>query len=248
MPIVVVNNVAYREFLLDINQKSSSPYLSLDEVRVFLGTESNLTGYDATAKTLDGQPAVFDLDTDGDVSVKLDATLNSGSGSGDMLLLIPNLFFQGADPDSFVYLYSLMGGLEGASANGGFEEWAVSSEPTNIPGGTASISGRVWFDANQDGVVDPIDRGLEGVTIHLSGGKRSGLTVVLTATTDANGSTAYRAAGREYTIWEDQPLDSMTASTIPALGGKVNDMFANIQFFFDGQNAIDYFFTEDINE
>src|SRR5262245_33751791 len=54
VPVVTVDGVAYREFLLDINQKSSSPRLSLDEVRVFLGDSANLTGYDATMKTLAG--------------------------------------------------------------------------------------------------------------------------------------------------------------------------------------------------
>ena len=37
VPVVNVGGVEYREFLLDINQKSSASLLSLDEVRVFLG-------------------------------------------------------------------------------------------------------------------------------------------------------------------------------------------------------------------
>lgn len=256
VPIVVVNGVAYREFLLDINQKASSPLLSLDEVQVFLGGVSNLTGYDAAANTLAGQAAVFDLDTNGDVSVKLDANLNSGSGSGDMLLLIPNLVFAGADPSSFVYLYSLMGDLEGASANGGFEEWAVTSTPPSIPGGTASISGRVFFDANQNGVLEPgpgpvpIDRGLPNVTIHLSGVNDLGINVVLMTTTDANGFYSFTGlrAG-QYSIWETQPdgFDDGLDYVGSAGGEESNDMFANIQLF-DGQNAIDYIFTEQITE
>src|SRR5262245_54137957 len=65
VPVVTVGGVEYREFLLDINQKSSSPLLSLDEVRVFLGDSGNLTNYNVTAKTLNNQGAVFDFDSGG---------------------------------------------------------------------------------------------------------------------------------------------------------------------------------------
>src|SRR5262249_20334988 len=65
VPIVVVDGVAYREFLLDINQKASASRLSVDEVRVFLGDRSDLTGYDPNSKTLAGRAAAFDMDANG---------------------------------------------------------------------------------------------------------------------------------------------------------------------------------------
>jgi hypothetical protein len=209
VPVVVVNGVAYREFLLDINQKSSSSKLSLDEVRVFLGNRSDLTGYDATAKTLTGSngPAVFDLDAGGDVSLLLDARLNSGSGAGDMVLLIPDANFAGVDPNTFVYLYSKMGGVSGATANGGFEEWAVRGNGTQ-PTGSASIGGFVFQDLNFNGIVDP-GEGLAGVTVQLQGTDDLGRTVVLTAVTDVNG--AYSFTGLRsglYSLLETQPDDS----------------------------------------
>jgi hypothetical protein len=254
VPLVVVDGVAYREFLLDINQKTSSRYLSLDEVRVYLGGVSNLTGYNATDHTLAGLEAVYDLDSAGDVSVKLNAALNSGSGSGDMKLLIPHALFAGEDPASFVYLYSKMGVEAGATANGGFEEWAVRDAPSTIPEGTASLSGRVFFDANQDGVFDDgIDHGIGGVVMHLRGTNDLGLTVDLIVPTDENGFYSFNNLRTgEYTVWETQPEGFADGNDYVGSAGGVEataedtgllDGFANIQLF-DGDNAIDYLFTE----
>src|SRR5262245_16149322 len=155
VPVVTIDGTQYREFLLDVNQKSSAPFLSLDEVRVFLGASKNLTGYDAATKTFAGQTALWDMDGAGDVAVKLDYRLNSGSGSGDMTLLIPNSVFAGQDPNSFLYLYSKFGGETWGTANSGFEEWAVKAAPPVSPPppvGTGSLSGHVLFDANGNGV------------------------------------------------------------------------------------------------
>src|SRR5262249_3049312 len=151
VPVVQVNGVAYREFLLTINQDSSSPNLSLDSVQVFLGGSGNLSGYNANTKTLAGQSAVFDLDSGGNVSVKLNDALNRSS-SPDARVLIPDSAFAGANPNSFVYLYSQFGAVNGASANGGFEGWTVHNVPpappvSPPPPGTASLSGAVYFDA-----------------------------------------------------------------------------------------------------
>ena len=204
VPVVMVNGVAYREFLLDINQKSSSSKLSLDQVRVFLGDRSDLREYDATAKTLAGLNAVFDMDAGGDKSILLDARLNSGSGSGDMVLLIPDANFAGADPNSFVYLYSQMGSVAGATANGGFEEWAVKSTG-QAQSGSSSLGGFVFQDLNFNGRIDPGEE-LTGVTIQLRGVDDQGNTVVLTAVTGADGSytfTGLRAG--TYTLLEETP-------------------------------------------
>jgi SdrD B-like domain len=261
VPIVVVNGVAYREFLLDINQKSSSPLLSLDEVRVFLGSTGNMTGYDTTTHQLAGQDAVFDLDSGGDVAVKLNAGLTHGSGSGDMLLDIPAAAFAGADPNSFVYLYSKFGVQAGMTANAGFEEWAVKTGGgTTNPTGNASLSGSVIFDANQNHVfTDPGDHGISGVTITLQGVNDLGLNVVLTTTTDMNGNytfTGLRAG--TYTIQETQPAglsDGLNyVGTVNGVTDGVEgpdtsgtDTFLNIQLATN-QQGINYIFTEWVNE
>lgn len=262
VPRVFVDGVAYREFLLDINQKSSSSKLSLDEVRIYLGATGDATDLAALG-------AVFDLDSGGDVSVLLDARLNSGSGAGDMLLLVPNSLFVGMDPGSFVYLYSKFGGEAGASANSGFEEWAVKSTPNQTPAGTASLSGFVYFDANQDGVIDTDlgDHALSGVIIHLRGTNDLGDTVDLVTTTDAFGAYSFTGlrAGN-YSIWETQPdgfadgqdfvgtVDGVTTGGLiegetedPDGQAGLFDVFTEIQLL-DSDNGINYIFTEKFGE
>jgi hypothetical protein len=116
--VVPVEGVNYRGFLLDINQsKGSRSLLSLDELKVYLEPSGNLSAYPESF----GSP-VYDLDSGEDSWVKLDTGLaGSGSGSGDMLALIPDSVFAGSG--QYVYLYSKFGMNE--SCNGGFEEWAT---------------------------------------------------------------------------------------------------------------------------
>ena len=78
----------------------------------------------------------YDLDTDvDDNEVLLDFSLNSGSGSIDMTVLVP--VWAGANPSDFLILYSEFGAkgtvtFNGESANfsysNGFEEWAKRTE------------------------------------------------------------------------------------------------------------------------
>jgi hypothetical protein len=253
VPVVMVNGVAYREFLLDINQKSSSPKLSLDEVRIFTSGTAGLTGYNPTEKTLGGETAKFDLDSATDYTVILNARLNSGSGSGDMVLLVPSANFAGVDPTSYVYLYSKMGGVAGATANGGFEEWAVR-KPGGVSGttGTSSLGGMVYYDADQDGFFNPDngDLALAGVTVTLQGIDDLGQNVVLTTVTAADGTyrfTNLRAG--TYTITETQPPQYIDGEdfvgTINGLnvGESVGDRFTDIILGHD-EHGYYYDFTE----
>ncbi len=169
LPKVDAGGVFYRVFLLDINQKSSQPLLSLDELRLYVGGAPNLSGYDASAHTLGGLAPVYDLDAGGvDNWVKLDARLTHGSGSGDMLLYVPDSLFTGTDP--YVSLYSKFG--VNLAGNGGFEEWAPAAGPNSSSGasqlpsssgviqGTVTVNGvpqvgvQIFLDANHDGVLD----------------------------------------------------------------------------------------------
>ena len=261
VPIVLIDGSAYREFLLDINQKASASRLSLDEVRIFIANQPNLTGYDPGSKTLAGRPASFDLDAGGDSSVLLDARLNSGSGSGDMFLLVPAAAFAGAEATSFVYLYSKFGDQSGATANGGFEEWAVRpSVYAPAPPGTASLSGTVFADLNFDGVQSGAEYGLAGVSIQLIGVNDLGQTVSLTTTTRADGTytfTGLRAG--TYSILEgalppdliNQFIDGQ--DSIGTVGGitnganAVNDQFSGIHLA-DGDIGINYNFAEVLKE
>ncbi len=126
VPLVTIDGVNYGGFLLDINQsRGSKSLLSLDELKVYLEPSGNLIGYPDSF----GLP-VYDLDAGEDSWVKLDASLaGNGSGSGDMLVLIPQSVFMGSG--NYIYLYSKFGTNE--SSNGGFEEWVVQTpEPATL--------------------------------------------------------------------------------------------------------------------
>ena len=85
VPVVDLNGTLYREFLLDINQRNNHPLLSLDTIRDLPGqcrqSYRSLTGL--------GTP-VYNLDAGKDNWIKMDYSLNAGSGSGDMFAYIPN--------------------------------------------------------------------------------------------------------------------------------------------------------------
>jgi len=151
VPIVTIGGVQYREFLLDINQTSANPLLTLHELQIFTsaapivsgaGTVTNegVNGSGAGTEnfTLAGATKIYDLDaqTAMGAQIELDYNLNSGSGSGDMFAYIRSDLFTGA----FVTLYSRFGPVQ--PNNDGFEEWSVRTvsappgfvvpEPTTI--------------------------------------------------------------------------------------------------------------------
>jgi len=194
VPVVRVNGVAYREFLLDINQKSSSPLLSLDELRLYVGGAPNLTGYSASTKLLAGLTPVYDLDGAGDAVVKMDYRLNPGSGGGDVTVLIPDAAFAGAG--GYVYLYSKFGATWGGNA--GFEEWAVRADGgcTQPPPatGTAGLSGTVYLDANGDRQLETTDQPFAGVVVNLYDATGA-LVKSTTAAADGTYSFSNLAAG-----------------------------------------------------
>lgn len=130
VPIVTIGGVAYREFLLDINQTGSDPLLSLNDVEIYVHSTASITGYNSGA--LAALTPVWDLDSAGNVNVTLNYLLNSGSGSGDLFLYVPNALFTGGTQ---VTLFSSFGIPN--NNNDGFEEWAV-----RLPsGGQASEPG-----------------------------------------------------------------------------------------------------------
>jgi hypothetical protein len=140
-----VNNggVPSYQFLLDINQTAANNLLTLNQLQIFQsgvanrndGTVSATTGY---LTGLAGATTVYDMNptagTDGNV-VKLNYSLNPGSGAGDMFLYIPvSAFGAGA----YVTLYSQFGNppVGGIASNDGFEEWAATvPEPTTMIAG-----------------------------------------------------------------------------------------------------------------
>lgn len=120
VPTIDISGTLYREFLLDLNQNNSAEgrYLSLDALEIYQADAGNLTNHPTGLGTMIYE---IGLDVTGASNwILLDATLNSGSGSGDMFAYIPNALFGDKD---FVYLYSMFGVHNAANAT--FEEWAV---------------------------------------------------------------------------------------------------------------------------
>jgi len=122
--VPIVNG--YREFLLDINQTNADSLLSLDRVQIYVSDDPDLNSntLHQSGSNLPGATLIYDMDATTDYSVKLDYALNSGSGSGDLFLYVPDSLFSG----KYVYLYSRFGELE--NNNDGFEEWAVRTGGT----------------------------------------------------------------------------------------------------------------------
>ena len=116
VPIVNIGGTLYREFLLDINQTGADPLLTLNEVEIYVHSTANVGNYGSGALTT----PVWQLDGAGDANVTLNYLLNSGSGSGDLFLYVPNNLFVGG---TLVTLFSSFGTPE--NNNDGYEEWAV---------------------------------------------------------------------------------------------------------------------------
>jgi hypothetical protein len=156
VPIVTVGGVDYREFRLDLNEQIDS--ISLDKLQIYAATSGNLT-------SLAGLAEIYDMDggpdgktgggNDVDVSVGLTAW-SSGSGHSDYKVLIPNSYFAGTDPGSYIYFYSQF-----SNADAGFEEWSVG--PVSPTGTTPaavvgidkqiSVDGTNWLDVGQYGTI-----------------------------------------------------------------------------------------------
>jgi hypothetical protein len=133
VPIVQFNDTSYYQFGLDINQTGAHPLLSLDQVKVFGTNSTNNTGYSATTGFSDAT-LVYSMDTGSDNWVKLDYSLNHGSGSGDMYMLIPTLALS---QFSNVILYSQFG--SNFRNNDGYEEWFTTAQAPIPEPGTGAL-------------------------------------------------------------------------------------------------------------
>lgn len=128
---VNVNGVEYYQFLLDVNEAGGNKSLiSLDSLQLY----TSETGSKTTADVRSLGTLRYDM---GDNWVLLDASRNSGSGSGDMFAYIPKSLFAGAADEDYLYLYSKFGMADDAESEAGFEEWAyVRTEGGGTTGGT----------------------------------------------------------------------------------------------------------------
>lgn len=86
---------------------------------------------------------------------------------------------------------------------------------------SSGISGKVWVDANNDGVVDPGEEGIVGVTVELTGTAIDGTPVTVTVTTDADGNYSFTdLPPGTYTVIEpNQPPGTLDGQTVPGTSG-----------------------------
>lgn len=148
LQVVTRNGQQYYQFLLDINQESARPLLTLNELEIYLGNAPDLLSYSPNRSgggTGFGPNSsfVYDLDQGTDNAIDLNYNLNSGSGSGDMWAYIPKANFDAAHASTnndFVYLYSKFG-IPHAN-NDGYEEWAgVEGPNNNVPEPSPLLAG-----------------------------------------------------------------------------------------------------------
>jgi len=99
----------------------------------------------------------------------------------------------------------------------------------------SSISGTVFVDHNNNGIQNPRDRGIAGVTVQLTGMDDLGGTVSLTVITDENGNysfTGLRPSGNGgYTLMETQPRRYRDGKDTPGSAGgdsTINDVISGI--------------------
>jgi len=129
-------------------------------------------------------------------------------------------------------------------------------DPANWTGifDASTIHGTVWEDADNDGVIDPGEKAIEGVAVSLTGTDFMGNPVNEVTVTDADGVYIFTdlqpSDSNGYTITESQPLgydDGMdvlgNVDGFPVGDASVNDTFSGI-VLAAGQNGSDYNFGE----
>lgn len=145
IPIITIEGVDFFEFVLDTNESGGGgkQFISLDDIKIYTSTigSQNTTNIDSLGIKR------YDMDAFEDSHIRLDSSINSGSGQTDMTAFIPVAMFAGASPTDFVYFYSHFGGLGAISrrekygTSGGFEEWALQIDENSVfipsPGATA---------------------------------------------------------------------------------------------------------------
>src|SRR5262245_5875716 len=187
VPIVIgdgtggtVEGVAYRQFVLDLNEANGGgkPFLSLDQLQLWQEEAGNLGNFGSGgfAGTHTNYLA-YDLDAHGDHWIGLNDSLSHGSGQSDVVVLIPDSVFINDTSHRYVYLYSAFGMQSGWSADGGFEEWGVTqalpapgntaalnvAKTASVPGGTADHAGEVITYSIQ--LYNVGDKNLTGITV-----------------------------------------------------------------------------------
>ena len=79
----------------------------------------------------------------------------------------------------------------------------------------SAISGTVWYDPNEDGILDPTEDGIEGVTITLTGTDIFGNAVSRMTITDENGDYLFSGLNPgTYEVEETQPTGYLSTKDV----------------------------------
>ena len=152
-----LEGVAYREFLLDLNEGggSSNPFLSLDRLQIWQQEAGNLTNFTPGSGFAGAHTNYLAYDLDAGMNRWIGLKGGGGSGQSDYRILIPDAFFINDAAHRYVTLYSQFGVQAGWNSNSGFEEWGLAgtsggirsalsvTKNATVPGGTADTVGEV---------------------------------------------------------------------------------------------------------
>lgn len=221
MATVLLNGTEYYQFLLDINEPGNEKaYLSLDELKVFTSAEGSQTTREISQLGV----LRYDLDAGGDHWILLDASRNSGSGSGDMYFFLPKATLSGSKPTDFLYLYSKFGtSVESRSedSEAGFEEWALVAGGAAFPCPSATAHGGT-LTCEQTAVQLDVTTDTAGATFKWSGpngftstAQRPSVTVAGTYTVTVTGPNGCSATDTALvTLSRNVPVITARGGTI----------------------------------
>ena len=137
LPIEVVGNISYREFMLDSNQNKGgggeNQQLTWDQLKVYQTNNSLIN-----STQLAGLTPIWDLDSGADRYIRFDGEWGAGSGKGDMRILIPASLFSSSY--TYVIAWVQFGGDATWPNNDGFEEFGYIIKPTGCLQITKSLS------------------------------------------------------------------------------------------------------------
>jgi len=145
---------SYYAFELDANETgvgNINRLLSIDDIRIYTSSSDTANSVGNNANLVDNlgtlryaQNLALGVTANW---VLIDASRSeggstSGSGSSDMILLVPTTLFDDAASTDFVYFYTINGlhdaAAEGSESNAGFEEWTTLG-PTKVPDGGSTL-------------------------------------------------------------------------------------------------------------
>jgi len=152
------SGVSYYAFELDANETgvgNPNRLLSIDDIRIYTSSSSpfNSIANDNQLHTAINGDTLGTLryaqnEPNGTANfVLIDASRRtegstSGSGSSDMLVLVPQSLFAGAGANDFVTFYTINGVHDEAGDDGsdaGFEEWRALTGPAAVPDGGSTL-------------------------------------------------------------------------------------------------------------